>query len=773
MNDNEAQMKLKGEQKVLKEITTKKGNVKDISSTQIGQQMLFEDAIQIEPIVTKWIHKDSARAYRTALKAYFVDESITLSKITETLYHLAGAIYYGDNPNKGTSTKSRHKKVNSIRLKVMPELSFALTWRFIEVVVEASQYFEVQRTSEQGKNRAGLSLTYTTTIGVEVLEAVAKKSKTAFYSLPTTIPPIPWSLDKDGKAVGGYEGYQVKLVRARKVDYSRFSQRVFDSINYIQSTPWIVNIPLLETVKADLKIPQRQDFIKVEYPDSDACMWEINIKDETCSLPKEEIEQIHKEREIYKHKVSLYKAEAGDYETAVGKYRALKLAILVAEQYKYEDQIYFPHSYDFRGRVYPLPIGLTPQGSDAVKSLLLYKETQETTEQGMKWNWAYLASLYGDDKLDFEDRVLRGMELIEARYEDADEPYQFLSHQLEMQKYCVEPTYTPNTRIHLDACNSGSQFTSAITGDLNGCLATNVIPTIEEGSIVRKDAYLLVAEKALELTNAMIEAEDDHKSRERLKFFRDLLQENGRKVCKVPVMVSNYGGTTGGRTEILWNMFRELGVERKWIKRSTAALLSKIIGESIVGVLSGGKAFEKYIHKMNNIVAKNNLPIEWTTSDGFHVVHVKYKELAPKQITCTLPKARRSTCIFNKTFSDKVSPQKMKSAISPNYIHSLDAELLRRVAMRMAEVGIIYTDWIHDSFGCHPNDVDFMLSVTKQEFKELILRNPLQELDNQLNAQVEETTASTKALLNVELPNLGEFKCSDLDLVEDSDWFFS
>ena len=115
----------------------------------------------------------------------------------------------------------------------------------------------------------------------------------------------------------------------------------------------------------------------------------------------------------------------------------------------------------------------------------------------------------------------------------------------------------------------------------------------------------------------------------------------------------------------------------------------------------------------------------------------------------------------------------MKSAISPNYIHSLDAELLRRVAVRMQKEGIEYSDWIHDSFGCHPNDVDFMLEVTKQEFRELVERDPLGVLDLQLNSQIESSKGSTKALLDVSTPRIGGFEMSDLKQVEQSDWFFS
>jgi DNA-directed RNA polymerase len=730
--------------------------------------------LRIQPQVTEWINTGCARKYRTELKAYFIDEDFILNKITETLLFLSGSIYYQSTLSKSNSSKTRHKTVNSLMNKITPELGFEHTWRYLEVIVDFSKYYDLKKNKEYKNGTPNTKLTYTCNISDEIVEKLAEKSFKAFYAMPMLTPPKDWKV-VEGKAVGGYEDFQLKLVRAvsKNVDYSKFSQKIFDSINYIQSTAWQVNIPLYNAVKDDLIAPKKENFMFTEYPVSENCMWETDLKDESTSLTKEEITAVTKERALYKNKIALYKAEEGDFETAMGKYRAVKLALGICEKYMNEDVIYFPHSYDFRGRVYPLPIGLSPQGSDAVKSMLMYKNGEVLNRDGAEWAFAYLASLYGDDKLDFAERVERGMELINADYKDADEPYQFLAHQLELKRVVADPTLEFKGRIHLDACNSGSQFTSVITGDLNGCLATNVIPTIEGGKTIRKDAYLLVAEKALALANKMIDKTKDHKKKETLKFLRDLLKNNGRKICKVPVMVSNYGGTTGGRTDILWNMFRELGVERKWIKRSTAALFSKIIGDSIVGVLQGGKAFELYIHKMNNIVAKNNKPIEWTTSDGFHVVHVKYKELPKKQVTCMLPSARKQTNIFKNSYSDNVNAQKMKSAISPNYIHSLDAELLRRVALRMKNEGIENTDWIHDSFGCHPNNVDLLLDVTKEEFRMLAERDPLNALDKELNSQVIESKASTKALLDVRVPELGGFKLEDLKIIDESDWFFS
>ena len=235
-------------------------------------------------------------------------------------------------------------------------------------------------------------------------------------------------------------------------------------------------------------------------------------------------------------------------------------------------------------------------------------------------------------------------------------------------------------------------------------------------------------------------------------------------------MVSNYGGTAGGRADMLYDMFRQLGVDRKYVVRANAIKFAKIIGDSITGVLNGGKAFEKYIQTMNNIIAKGNTPVLWKTSDGFQVLHLKNKELPKQRVRLNLPKSKRETNITKVSYSTSVSSSKMRSAISPNYIHSLDAELLRRVALRMRDEGIVKSDWIHDSFGCLPNEVDRMLKITKEVFLEMMENSPLKTLDEDLRGQAIKNGSTEKQLEKAILPILGEV---DFGEIINSTWFFS
>ena len=773
MNINEKMMADRGSDKIWKTVKDKDGNLKKVSNTQVGQQLIMDEAIRILPQISDWVKNGSSKVDRVELRDFFTDDDIILEKIVQTFLLLVGSIYT-TQPEK----RWRHKEVMTLSKKVLPELTFEIVWRFIEVIVDYSEYFDVEKELKMEGKQYKWRIKYTCNLSEAILSKIAASAIEAFFPLPMLTPPKTWSFENN-EIQGGYDTQQYEMVisTTNDINYNKFSDKIFKSINYIQSIPWEVNKDLLEQVKQDLKIPKKEDYVNTVFPDMAQCEFNIKLKDENLKISERQIEKIENARAVFKDKIEVYNAECKEYESAVGKYRNSKMAIEIADQYLGKT-IYFPHFYDFRGRIYPLSVGLSPQGSDLVKSLLEYKNGETLNKVGSDWCWAYMASLYGDDKLPFKERILRGMELLHVDYTEADEPYQFLAHQIEMRKYVEDTDREVKIRIHLDACNSGSQFTSAITGDKAGCYATNVIPTINnDGSFERKDAYLLVANKALELTNLNLKEfqGDDDELKNILLFIKQQLIKNGRKLCKRPVMVSNYGGTNQGRVITLADMFIELKLDRKQATRRCAYVLSKIIGDSIVGVLTGGKMFETYIQKMNSLIVKSGLPVTWNTKDGFHVVHFKNKELKRKQVNCKLPGSRKRITIIKKVYSKKPNGSKMRSAISPNYIHSLDAELLRMVALRMEQEGIKNSDWIHDSFGCHPNNVDKMLQITKEEFLNLIYSKPLQRLDDELRGQIPDTKASEKLLKGIKLPDLGgvTIENGDFNALMNSVWFFS
>jgi DNA-directed RNA polymerase len=767
---NEQKMKTKGESMVWDSVFKSNGEGKDIASIQLGQTMLFKEALRILPLFRNWID-GSNKADRLLMREMFKDDDVAVELILKTMFLMCGAYSGALESDLKSKVKNRHRSIKSIHQKIYSNINFQQTWRIVEVIVELSKYFEVHKVSTITKGKLLWSVSYTCNISEDIYTKLSARAVMAFYPMPMTEKPKDWGYDEHGEIVGGYMTKQYDIVRT-KVDgeyNKRINNRIFESLNYIQSQCWVINEDVLEFVEQNLQIPLKTDYVSSRFPEKTGCLFGVSMQEIEETFNEESAQKVADNRKTFQDGVELFQSEVRDFESAVGKYRAVKMAIDIANEYKGQD-LYFPHSFDSRGRVYPIPVGLNPQGSDAIKAMLTYKEGQVLNQEGAAWAFAYLASLYGDDKLHFEDRVERGMELINADYMDADEPYQFLSHQMEIHKILENPKTIFRGRVHLDACNSGSQFTSALTGDVEGCVATNVIPTIKEGLCDRKDVYLLVSNKSISTIQEILNTQLSKEDRDVYEMLLDLLSENGRKICKRPVMVSNYGGTAGGRADMLYDMFRELKIEKRYITKSNAIKLAKVIGDSITGVLNGGKSFEKYIQTMNGVITKGGSSVTWKTGDGFNVVHKKVKELKPKQVGITLPRSRKRTFIIIKQFSKDVSPAKMRSAISPNYIHSLDAELLRRVALEMKEQGIENSDWIHDSFGCLPNDVNEMLNITKIIFKEMMEDNPLLRLDEELRRQATYNGTTGKQLAKVILPQLGEIDFSSL---VDSEWFFS
>ena len=78
----------------------------------------------------------------------------------------------------------------------------------------------------------------------------------------------------------------------------------------------------------------------------------------------------------------------------------------VAQKMVEHERIYFPHRLDFRGRAYPIPLFLNPQGTDYVKALLTFADgVAINDERAAGWLAIHGANTYGKDKLAMADRI--------------------------------------------------------------------------------------------------------------------------------------------------------------------------------------------------------------------------------------------------------------------------------------------------------------------------------------------------------------------------------
>lgn len=68
---------------------------------------------------------------------------------------------------------------------------------------------------------------------------------------------------------------------------------------------------------------------------------------------------------------------------------------------------------------------------------------------------------------------------------------------------------------------------------------------------------------------------------------------------------------------------------------------------------------------------------------------------------------------------DRINAPKVKSSISPNFVHSLDSYHMREIIRRMQNGGNIDFWAVHDSFGSHPSRIDALRSIVKKSFNEM------------------------------------------------------
>lgn len=79
----------------------------------------------------------------------------------------------------------------------------------------------------------------------------------------------------------------------------------------------------------------------------------------------------------------------------------------VARKMREEDEFYYPHNLDFRGRAYPMHPHLSHLGSDLCRGVLEYAEGRPLGKSGLCWLKIHLANKYGGgiEKLSHEGKL--------------------------------------------------------------------------------------------------------------------------------------------------------------------------------------------------------------------------------------------------------------------------------------------------------------------------------------------------------------------------------
>lgn len=623
----------------------------------------------------------------------------------------------------------------------------------------------------QGCLEAGLVEVYRTTgsqghIAVyrlpEAVEAFLGDKRAAIImakgtNTPMNAPPLDWLALTGGGYYTERRQLRYPLVNYRKTVRRQHTKafheacqpaqmaQVYQYVNYLQSMAFQVDLDVYSLVErvwgaggGAMGMPRTTPPPKPEFPFGEG--WDKAQASEADLLVFRE----------WKRRTTRWHEECRKHQSVVWEmYHFVKH---VREQRG--ERLYYPVFLDSRGRLY-YRASPNPQGTDSAKAVLHFADKKALGKRGVFWLKVHIANCFGVDRAKFAQRAawtdehwerLRGSlgrPEESAVYEEADSPLCAYAAILELHKAIASgnpETFLSGLPIHMDATCSGLQHFSAILRDPVGGAFTNLI----SGGDEKADIYRQVATLVKRMVDADAAAGCPLGQR-----WTGI--EITRNLAKKPVMTYVYGATLSTVAAGVVDYLDEIGYKDPDVAlHKLGFYLAKLMFRAVEETVPAAAAAMRFLRDLMRQVPQDQ-PVTFCTAMGFPVVH-DYRDEERTRVrvrSCDM----EYVVMYRKL--DKVKPQRMQNAISPNFVHSLDGTHLGMTALRMQAGGRSMV-CIHDSFGTHPCDVDAMHSDIREAFIAMYQRDFLADLANQL-------------AVNVTYPSTGTL---DLNVVRDSEFFF-
>ena len=591
---------------------------------------------------------------------------------------------------------------------------------------------------------------------------------------PMVHPPVPWSAETLNR--GGYLSHHVTpypLVKSSRRPYRQLLKELADEgklevtlsgINAIQETPWRINKRVLDALSYVYerniecgKLP-RADNLE---PDPAPPGYEL--------LPKDDPRVI----EYRRYRATIHEQN----RRSVAKRVLAVRSIHMAERFSQYERIYFPHDLDSRGRAYPKPNPLNPQGPDFVKGLLEFSDGKPLGYDGLYWLGVHGANCFGEDKLKIAERAAWSKahaSEIEAVAADpkgnlwwtrADNPVQFLAFCFEYAEAHQDPVnFLSFLHVDLDATCSGLQHFSAMLRDEVGGFHVNMVP-----NPIRQDVYGAVAKEALMIFHRDAEAHGDRSGMAKAWLSSDLMD---RKVSKRPVMVKPYAGTMQSCMAYVRSAVDDKlkdGHELPWAKDDMFNFKlygGQVVWEAIPRVVVAADGAMRWLSAVSRAVGRSQPDekrIEWTTPVGFPVWQYKF-DLKSRQVKTHLDGQVYRPRIVEDT--DRLDSRQMASSTPPSFVHSMDAAHLQLTVVKALEHGITHFAMVHDSFGVHAADIPKFSRIIREAFVEMYQQDVLADF-----------LASAKPFISEDeftsIPPIPEKGTLDLQGILENEFFFS
>lgn len=390
----------------------------------------------------------------------------------------------------------------------------------------------------------------------------------------------------------------------------------------------------------------------------------------------------------------------------------------------FKNVFYFRYTFDYRGRAYARSVLLQPQGDSFSKAYIDSADAKPLGKYGYNALAIHFANVAGDDKASFMDRIhwakTEGIELAKqiARCNrdwraieklvgaDNFEAYTAALDFLRATLSGNPAGYRSSLILHQDATNSGFQFGAALTGDRETAELVNITSTLTKLD-KPADIYGVMA---LTLQRIIAEQRDE--------WLNQWLPAIDRSFCKKPIMTTGYGAglkTVMLRLETYMDelandktQFRELVARTQELKPFVEQALAETAGTMlhITDVMQS--------HVSTILLTQDH--IEWVTPDGF-IAYQQKRDRTSRRVELQRNGKVVAAMYLAGEEIDPVDDSGMTTATSPNFVHSIDAQMLRTAAIYAYNAGIAFTP-IHDSFGTHAATFFELHSILKRSFVE-------------------------------------------------------
>lgn len=667
----------------------------------------------------------------------------------------------------------------------------------LNAIIQATGWFETFRGAPEGtRKQEQFILQLKPGMETWITDRLNKLEECSPAFKPTVVPPKRWTGMRDG---GYWTPYvcrpELIPLRAVHIQQREGARQEFDALempqvyaalHFLQETPWRVNKRIYDVMeesrRRNLAIGSIPEFRAKELPPKPI---DIDTNEEAEKAWRREASRVR-----------------GDNAKMVSKQSLFSRTMLVACQFKEFERFYFPHSLDFRGRMYPIPTGLQPQGHDFARGLLEFAEGKPVTDEAPSsalWLAINLASAWGNDKISFDDRV-KWVKANKAKWKriakdplkthaewalgkskgGADKPWQALAAILDWVGYLnAGPGYVSHATVPVDGTCNGLQHLSALGGDPIVGQMVNLVPGDKPN-----DVYQFVADALRDTLRRIAAAGGDQGDYARywLSFGVGEDCKLPRKLVKRQVMTLAYSATRQAffqHTKEWLDDNDQAPVDVDWsLRYKRIGFLVMHLWDAVSLAVPRALDIMKWLQECAACAAEGNQPIFWRTPDGFIVRHF-YGKMRSFKVCVKLDNSRVELRLEEPTKDlDKI---RQLRGIAPNYIHSLDATAARACINKAAEGGAITAfASVHDSFATHAADMWQLYHHLRRAFVELHEADVLTGYRNMcLRVMVDwrvskgvdilDATAEAEEMLP-EVPEVGDL---DIRRVLESDYFFA